>query len=184
MRSTRGALAPIIAIIMSLAAVSAEPALGQARGATQRQSAVTPRQGDASAARQSRVLLDRFAQRAGRALQLSDDQTRRLRNELQTSRETRARITAQARVVRQELARLARESSTDEGRMERLLAEAVQLEVRAAEVSVDEQRRLAEFLTPTQRVRILWLRQRMLQQALQPGDSLRADEPPGSPERD
>ena len=176
-----GRLALTVSLAMALA-LSAVPTVGQARGATQRESAVIPRQNDANTARQSRVLLDRFAQRAGQALQLSDDQTRRLRNELQTSREMRARITAQVRVVRQELMRLARESSTDEARIERLLDEAVQLEVRAAEISVDEQRRLAEFLTPTQRVRILWLRQRMLQQALQPRDSLRVDEPPGFPD--
>lgn len=177
MKTGRGILA-IAGLAMALTGISPAPTQGQERGAVRR-SDVAPGQ-TPNAARQGRVLLDRFAQRAGRALRLDADQTRRLQQELQASREARARLTGQARVVRQELAQLVRESSTDEERMARLLDESVQLEVRVAEVAADEQRRLAEFLTPTQRVRIMWLRQRMLQQALQPTDSVRNDRPPGS----
>jgi uncharacterized membrane protein len=168
----------VVGLVVTLVGSSPASTQGQERGAVRRQSNVAPAQ-NANAARQGRVLLDRFAQRAGRALRLDADQTRRLQRELQASREARARLTAQARVVRQELAQLVRESSTDEVRMARLLDESVRLEVQAAEVSADEQRRLAEFLSPTQRVRIMWLRQRMLQQALQPTDSLPRDPPRG-----
>jgi len=162
-----------------LALVTASAATAQARGTTQRQSRTTPGQNDAAStnARQGRTLLNRFAQRAGRALGLSPDQTHRLQSELQASREARARITAQARVVRQELARMVRESSTDETRMGELLTEAVQLEVAIAEVAADEQARLGRFLTPTQRVRIMWLRQRLVQEALRRRDTLPAGDP-------
>ncbi len=175
-RATAGVGAALL-----LAVVTAVPTVAQARGTTQRQSRTAPGQADAARAnaRQGRLLLDRFAERAGRALRLSPEQTRRLQSELQASREDRARITAQARVVRQELASMVRESSTDETRMEELLREAVQLEVALAQVSADEQERLAEFLTPTQRVRIMWLRQRLLQQALRQRDTMpRGDRPP------
>lgn len=167
----------LLATVAAAAALAGPVALdtleAQARGATRR-SDVVP-QNDRATDRQGRVLLDRFAQRAGRALGLTAAQTRRLQSELQASREARGRIVAQARAVRQELARLVRESSTDEDRMARLLDEAVQLDIRAAEVAADEQRRLAEFLTPTQRVRILWLRQRLTQEALRQRDSVYVD---------
>lgn len=138
---------------------------GQTRGTQERQQRVTPGQTDRDPGRPGELLLDRFAQRVGQALHLSADQTRRLRSELQQSRIERERIGAEARVIRQELARLIRESSTDQSRIGELLDQAMALEVRAAEVAVDEQRRLSEFLTPVQRARILWLRQRMAQQA-------------------
>lgn len=159
--------------IVVLLTLSAQVSLeGQVRGATQRQSRATPRQMDPNAARQGRMLLDRFAERAGQALRLSDDRTRRLQRELQASREARARTTAQARVVRQELSRLIRESSSGSGesRIEALLDEAMDLEVALAQIAVDEQRRLAEFLTPVQRARILWLRQRLAREAIQRGN--------------
>jgi hypothetical protein len=168
--------------VLLLAVATVAPAAAQTRGTTQRQSRVAPGQAEASRAnaRQGRLLLDRFAERAGRALRLSPEQTRRLQGELQASREARARITAQARVVRQELALMVRESSTDETRMGELLSEGVQLEVSLAQVSADEQDRLAGFLTPTQRVRIMWLRQRLIQQALRQRDTLPGgDRPPG-----
>lgn len=167
-RGSRGLAALGIVVLLTL---SAQASLeGQVRGATQRQSRATPRQMDPNAARQGRMLLDRFAERAGQALRLSDDQTRRLQRELQASREARARTTAQARVVRQELSRLIRESSSGESRIEALLDEAMDLEVALAQIAVDEQRRLAEFLTPVQRARILWLRQRLAREAIQRGN--------------
>jgi hypothetical protein len=163
---------PAAVVLAAVLLLSALPASGQTRGTTQRENRATPRQTDAAIARQGRLLLDRFAERAGRALGLSAEETRRLQSELQASREARARITAQARVVRQELALMVRESSADEVRMGELLDESVQLEMAAAQVSADEQARLAEFLTPTERVRIIWLRQRLAQEALRQRDSL------------
>lgn len=140
-------------------------ARGQARGAQQR---VAPGSTGAESAegRQGELLIDRFARRAGQALGLSIEQTRRLRAELQATRLERGRITARVRTIRQELAWLVREPAGDETRIAELLDEAMALEVRAAEALVDEQRRLAEFLTPVQRARVLWLRQRMAQAAL------------------
>ena len=164
--------------LLTLAALAAaSPVDAQTRGATQRESRVAPGENDAQT-REGRALLDRMAQRIGRSIGLSADQTQRLQRELQSSRERRAIIAGRARLVRQELGLLAREGSTDETRMSELLDEAVRLEIEAAEVAADEQRRLAEFLTPTQRVRVMWLRQRLTQEALRRRDSIPPD---GSP---
>ncbi len=172
----------VLALLAAMAAIPLAGSLdGQVRGAQQRQRTTqqrtTPRgtpQTDRSD-RQGALLLDRVAQRVGRALHLDDDQIRRLQRELQVSRMERARINAQARAVRQELAHLIQESDTDETRIEALLNEALELEVAAARVAIDEQRRLAEFMTPIQRARALWLRQRLAREALQ------RDRPPDSP---
>lgn len=136
-------------------------AAGQARGAQQR---VTPPPGatDAPAdAERGEAIIDRFARRAGQALGLTPNDARRLRLELQATRVERARIALRVREIRQELARLVGEPAGDQERIAALLDEAMDLEVRAAETLVDEQRRLSEFLTPVQRARVLWLRQRL-----------------------
>ncbi|MDX1396741.1 MAG: hypothetical protein R3195_20340 [Gemmatimonadota bacterium] len=164
----------VLGLVTLAALVVASPAEAQARGATQRESRALPGQNDAQT-REGRALLDRMAQRIGRSIGLTADQTQRLQRELQSSRERRAIIAGRARLVRQELGLLAREQSTDETRMSELLDEAVGLEIEAAEVAADEQRRLAEFLTPTQRVRVMWLRQRLTQEALRRRDSIPPD---------
>lgn len=166
--NARGPLIRIgLAITLALAAATAEIS-AQAQSSQQR----TAPQDEARNARPGQVLLDRFAQRVGRALRLDREQTRRLLSELQTSREERTRIAAQARAIRQELQRLVRESSTDEDRIARLLDEAAELEVASARIAVDEQRRLAEFLSPIQRARFLWVRQRLAQEALRQTDTV------------
>ncbi len=65
----------------------------------------------------------------------------------------------------------------DEARLGQLLDAIVELEVRAVQVTVDEQRRLAEFLTPLQRARVMWLQQRLARQAAE-RQSGRTDVPP------
>ncbi len=141
------------------------------RGVQQRQQRVQPRQADRDAAdsRQGQILFDRFAQRVGQALHLSEAQTRRLLRELQGSRSERTRINAQARAIRQELGQLIQEQPADEARIGALMDELFELEVARARVAVDEQRRLAEFLTPLQRARVIWLQQQLARQALQRG---------------
>lgn len=125
----------------------------------------------------SEVLLRRFAQRVAQALGLDEGQARRLREELQASRRARARIAERARSLRRELAGLVRREPADETRIGRLLDELIRLEVQAARVAVDEQRRLSEFLTPLQRARVVWLRQRLARQALERRDRA-TDAPP------
>ena len=165
MRSVTARCALVAALGLAGVLGTAVDARAQARGAQQR---VAPRATDVEPAdeRQGEALIDRFARRAGQALGLSGEQTRRLRAELQTTRLERGRITARVRTIRQELAWLVREPAGDEARIAELLDEAMALEVRAAQALVDEQRRLAEFLTPVQRARVLWLRQRMAQAAI------------------
>jgi hypothetical protein len=170
--SVAGRLVVAAALSVCAAAPLAAATAAQTRGTAQRQQrAVNPQTdvSDEAAERQGRLLLDRFAERIGNALRLDAGQTRRLQRELQSSRLARARIAAQSRVVRQELARLVQESSTDEVRIAELIDETVRLEVQAAEVSVDEQARLSQFLSPVQRARVMWLRQRLARQALEQG---------------
>jgi len=164
MRSVTTKTALVSALALAGLLATAGDGRAQARGAQQR---VAPRSTDVEPPdeRQGEALVDRFARRAGQALGLSADQTRRLRAELQTTRLERGRITARVRTIRQELAGLVREPAGDEARIAELLDEAMALEVRAAQVLVDEQRRLAGFLTPVQRARVLWLRQRLAQAA-------------------
>ncbi len=167
MRTVRAKRLLVGALVSACSVWGAAGLEAQVRGAEQR--AVSPRS-DVSPAEQSRqaeVLVDRFARRVGQALGLSPDLTRRLRTELQTTRIQRARVTARVRSIRQELARLVAEPAGDQERVAALLDEAMSLEVDAAEILVDEQRRLSAFLTPVQRARVLWLRQRMAQAALQ-----------------
>lgn len=117
--------------------------------------------------RQGQVLLDRFAQRVGEALHLDDATAERLLRELQESRSQRSGINAQVAANRVELGRLIQEAPADEDRIGRLIDEVFALEVQRAQVALDEQRRLSEFLTPLQRARIIWLQQRLARQALE-----------------
>lgn len=158
--TARGVWIAVLALCSGLAG----EVRAQQRGAQQR---VAPPTTDVRPADDGggEIVLDRFARRAGQALGLTEEQTRRLRAELQTTRLERGRITSRVRTIRQELAWLVREPAGDEARIAELLDEAMALEVRAAEALVDEQRRLAAFLTPVQRARVVWLRQRMAQAA-------------------
>ena len=45
--------------------------------------------------------------------------------------------------------------------------EVLQLDVERAEVAIDEQRRLSEFLRPLERARLIWFQQQAARQALQ-----------------
>lgn len=165
----RSALVAVVTLAAGFATVSGQTRAQQRVG----------RQQDVRNARPGQVLLDRVAQRVGRALRLDEAQTSRLRGELQTSREERARIAARAREIRQELQRLVQQSSPDEGRVGELLDESARLEVAAGQVAVDEQRRLAEFMTPLQRARFVWVRERLAQEALGRRDTV----PGGGPIR-
>lgn len=135
--------------------------------AQQRQERVAPeRDAPAVDAAQAEVLMERFAQRIAQALRLDGGQARRLRRELQTSRRERAGIAARTRDVRRELNQLIQQGAVDEARIELLLDELLDLQAQAAMVPIDEQRRFAEFLSPLQRARYLYLRQRLVRQAL------------------
>jgi hypothetical protein len=126
---------------------------------------------------QAEVLMERFAQRVAQALHLDGGQARRLQRELQTSRRERASIAARTRDVRRELNQLIQQGSVDEGRIGQLLDELLDLQAQAAMIPIDEQRRLSAFLSPLQRARYLYLRQRLVRQALD-RQGARTDVPP------
>lgn len=147
------------------------------RGVQQRQQRSASPQTDAPNPRQAEILLDRFAERAGQALRLNRNHVQRLRRELQASRQQRNAIRLESRQIRQELGQLVQQDAVDEARLGELLDAIVELEVRAVQVTVDEQRRLAEFLTPLQRARVMWLQQRLARQAAE-RQSGRTDVPP------
>ncbi len=171
----RGALAAVLVAL----ALGLPPAVeAQARrGVQQRQQRAASPQADAPSPRQAEILLDRFAERAGQALRLNRDQIQRLRRELQASRQQRNAIRLESRQIRQELGRLVQQDAVDEARLGELLDTLVELEVQAVQVTVDEQRRLAEFLTPLQRARVMWLQQRLARQAAE-RQGARTDVPP------
>ena len=158
----------LFGVALSLGLVAIEPAEAQVRrGVTQR---TTPRNAETrEQRRQGQVLLDRFAQRVGQALRLDGPTTERLLRELQASRAERGRIQAQMGAIRRELTQLIQEEPADEERIGALIEEFLDLEVARAEVSVDEQRRLSEFMTPLQRARLIWFQQQAARQALQRG---------------
>jgi hypothetical protein len=146
--------------------------------AQQRQQRVTPgRDAPAVNPAQAEILMERFAQRVAEALRLDGGQARRLQRELQTSRRERARITTHTREVRRELNQLIQQAPGDETQIGRLLDELVDLQGQAAMIAVDEQRRLSAFLSPLQRARYLYLRQRLVRRAID-RQGARTDVPP------
>ena len=126
-------------------------------------------------------LTDRFSERVAQALRLDEERAEKLRSALQQSRAMRQELAARRRALFRELAELARRDRVDQQRVAELLDEVLQTQVREAEINVDEQRRLSEFMAPVERARLLWLRQRFLQQARQRGqDTLRNNQVPSN----
>ena len=164
------------ATVIALGVWQPSPAAAQAR-----QQRVNPGQrAPAERAGQTRLLLDRFSRRASDALRLDSNGARRLNEELQSFLTERESLTTRRRAVRRELNQLARTTPEDESRIGELLDELMQIQLQEAELNVEEQRRLSEFMTPLQRARLLYLRQRLAQQALQQQDGGPQDrsEPP------
>jgi hypothetical protein len=120
-------------------------------------------------------LTDRFSNRVAQALHLDESRAEKLRLTLQRSREERQDLAARRRSLLRELAEVARGEQVDEERVAQLLDEVLRTQGREAEINVNEQRRLSEFMAPLARARLLWLRQRFLQQARQRGQDLRRD---------
>lgn len=169
----RGRIVGLVGLLLGLG--SSGPEILQAQ---QRQQRVTPaRETPAVNPAQAEVLMERFAQRVAEALRLDDRRAGRLQRELQTSRRERERIAIRTRELRRQLNQLVRQGSADEARVGELLDELVDLQGQAAVVVVDEQKRLSEFLSPLQRARYLYLRQRLVRQALE-RQRARTDVPP------
>lgn len=156
-----------LALALLLAADAAQAQEGQ-QGRTQRQD-------DPAAERRGmqapgEALVERFAARVGEALGLDRAQRERLAAELQRSRRERAELAQRRRELMRQLARLVTTGTPDQGRVERLFDELLELRVRQARIDVDEDRRLSEFLSPLQRARLFHLKQRLAERALDRAD--------------
>jgi len=163
----------VVATVLALGVWQPSSAVAQAR-----QQRINPQRPPAEAG-QTQLLLDRFSRRASDALKLDNNGARRLNEELQSFLAERESLVTRRRAVRQELNQLARQAPGDETRVGELLDELMQIQLREAELNVDEQRRLSEFMSPLQRARLLILRQRMAQQVLQQqGVQDRSNPPP------
>lgn len=107
----------------------------------------------------------RFLQRVGEALELGEAERRRLGEALAATRVDRRRNLERRRALRAELEEAVTAAEPDQTRVARLLDEWSEVQLREAEIFRDEQRRLAAFLTPVQRARFLYLRQRFVRAA-------------------
>lgn len=115
------------------------------------------------------ALVERFGARVGQALGLERAERERLVAELQRSRRERAALAQRRRELLRELSGLVAANAPDQQRVERLFRELLELRVHQAEVDLEEDRRLAEFLTPLQRARLFHLKQRLAERALDRG---------------
>ena len=108
-------------------------------------------------------LEQRFIQRVSEALELTEEQTTRLRETLRMSRAERADVLRSRVALRRELNRAIAEANPDDAAIQRLLDQRSALDRRQAQVGQDEERRLGEFMSPVQKARFMYLRQRMAQ---------------------
>ena len=166
-------------VVIGLAISGLAPAAA-AEGQQRQQRATPGQQGppppDAAARRE---LLDRFAQRVSQALDLDQGEASRLATELERSQAERERIARRRGLIRRELNQLVRAPvPEDDARIGELLDEFASLALDEAQLAVAEQERLSSFLTPVQRARLMYLRQRLAQQALERRRNANPDRPP------
>jgi len=107
----------------------------------------------------------RFVRRVSEALHLDEAQARQLATVMKDTRDRRQKLVRQEAALRRELGELVRAERPDDARVNRLLNEMTDVQVRQAEIFRGEQRRLAKFLPPVDRARFLYLRQRLAQAA-------------------
>lgn len=161
--------------VVAIAIVLGSPLLADPAAGQERQQRRTPpgaeERADQGATNTPAALVDRFGARVAEALRLDRGQRERLIAELQRSRRERASLAQRRGEVTRELSRLVRAGDADPARIESLFRELLDLRVRHARVDVDEDRRLAAFLTPLQRARLFHLRQRLAERALRAGET-------------
>ena len=113
--------------------------------------------------RQLQELENRFIERVSDALDLNEEQARQLRQTLHTSREERVDVLRRRAALRRELDRSIAQTAPDQARIQQLLDQRSALERRQAQIGQDEEARLGDFMTPVQKARFMYLRQRMAQ---------------------
>ena len=113
--------------------------------------------------RQLEELENRFIERVSDALDLNEEQSDQLRQTLRTSREERVNVLRRRAALRRELDRSITQTDPDQARIQQLLDQRSALERRQAQIGHDEEARLGEFMSPVQKARFMYLRQRMAQ---------------------
>lgn len=113
--------------------------------------------------RQLEELENRFIERVSDALDLDEEQALQLRQTLRTSREERVDVLRRRAALRRELDRSIAQTDPDQGKIQQLLDQRSALERRQAQIGQDEESRLGEFMSPVQKARFMYLRQRMAQ---------------------
>jgi hypothetical protein len=113
--------------------------------------------------RQLQELENRFIERVSDALDLNEEQAGQLRQTLRTSREERVDVLRRRAALRRELDHSIAQANPDQARIQQLLDQRSALERRQAKIGQDEEARLGDFMTPVQKARFMYLRQRMAQ---------------------
>lgn len=108
----------------------------------------------------------RFAERVRERLQLSDDQMTRLRGTARTYGTRRRELTGRERDIRAALAEQLRPGvAADQDSVSRLTDALVAIRAAQAQTLRDENRELAEYLTPVQRSQLFVMRERLIRRA-------------------
>ena len=113
--------------------------------------------------RQLQELENRFIERVSEALELTEEQALRLRETLSESRSERIDVLRRRAALRRELDRSIAQADPDQARIQQLLDQRSALDRRQAQIGQDEETRLGEFMSPVQKARFIYLRQRMAQ---------------------
>ena len=125
------------------------------------------RQGEPGPRRQ--MLEQRLRERTGeivrRRLQLSDDQMTKLQNTNRQFEQQRTSLLMREREVRRELRQQLTSSTADQNRVGVLLDQAMQIERQRLDLTQNEQRELAKFLTPVQRAKLFGLQNELRRRA-------------------
>ena len=142
----------ILAVLSSLAFAQQTPGRQRVEGAPKRQ-----------------MLEQRLRERTGeivrRRLQLSDDQMTKLQNTNRQFEPQRTSLLMREREVRRELRQLLMSTTADQNRVGVLLDQAMQIERQRLDLTQNEQRELAKFLTPVQRARLFGLQNELRRRA-------------------
>lgn len=127
------------------------------------------------------MLEQRLRERTGdvvkRRLQLTDDQMVKLQNTNKQFEQQRTALLMKERDVRRELRQQLTSGTADQNRVGVLLDQAMQLERQRLDLTQNEQREMARFLTPVQRAKLFGLQNEMRRRA----QELRNRQQPGRP---
>ena len=115
------------------------------------------------------MLEQRLRERTGevvkRRLQLTNDQMTKLQNTNRQFEQQRTSLLMKERDARRELRQQLTSSNADQNRVAALLDQAMQIERQRLDLTQNEQRELAKFLTPVQRAKLFGLQNEMRRRA-------------------